>query len=330
MMGAIFALAVTLGVVTVPLIGEAQPAGKAHRIGYLSFEPPPTPDAPALGLQRLQEALDGLGYREGQNLVFEYRWAALNRDAVPGLVRELVSAHVDMIVTWSTGNVLRAKSITTTVPIVCALCADLVGGGAVASLARPGGNVTGFTVIGPELTAKRMELLKELGMSRVVALHAAPPDFPVAARWRKENERAGQILGLGVEALHARELEKVASTLASAAKQPGSAVSFMEEPSYLVHRRWIADAAARHRVPTMFPFAEHVAAGGLLSYGVDVPELFARTAVYVEKILKGTKPADLPVEQPTRLHLAINLKTAKALGLAIPPAVLARADELIE
>ena len=226
--------------------------------------------------------------------------------------------------------VLRAKAVTTTVPIVCAMCADLVGGGAVASLARPAGNVTGLTVIGPDLAGKRIEFLRDLGASRVVGLHAARPDFPVVMRWRRENEQAAQALGITFEGVHARDIPAIESALARAATQPGAGVSFAEEPRYLVDRRRIAALAAKHRLPSVFPFAEHVTAGGLLAYGVNLSELFAKSADYVDRILKGAKPGDLPVEQPTKFELVINLKTANALGLKVPPSLLARADEVIQ
>jgi len=320
----------SLGILATPLVGEAQQAGRTHRIGYFSWEPAPTPEVPAIGLQALRQALRRLGYEEGRNVVIVYRWAGFDPDQIRPSVAELVEERVDVIVTYSTGMVLRAKAVTTTIPIVCALCADLVGGGAVASLARPGGNVTGLTVIGPELAGKRIEFLRDLGASRVLGLHTAPPDFPVVARWRRENDQAAQALGITFEGVHARDLPAIENALARAATQPSAGVSFMEEPRYLVDRRRIAALAVKHRLPTVFPFAEHVTAGGLLAYGVNVSELFAKSADYVDRILKGAKPGDLPVEQPTKFELVINAKTAKTLGLTIPPSLLARADQVIE
>jgi putative tryptophan/tyrosine transport system substrate-binding protein len=319
-----------LALVSAPLAAEAQQARQVCRIGYLSFEPTPTPDVPAIGLASFRQGLRDLGYVEGQNLVVEYRWAGLDIEQVSQLVTKLVDLHVDVIVTWATGVVLRVKRVTSTVPIVCAVCADLVGGGAVASLARPGGNVTGFTVIGPDLAAKRIESLKEMGVSRVVGLHASAATFPVAVHWRTENERAAQALGVRVETRRAHTVEALEQSVAAAATERGSALSFMEEPFYLLERRRIAALALRHRVPTVFPFREHVEAGGLLSYGTNLPELFRRAATFVDKILKGAKPADLPVEQPTKFELVINMRTAKALGLTIPPSILVRADQIIE
>jgi putative tryptophan/tyrosine transport system substrate-binding protein len=327
-------IALTLGLVAAPLDAAAQPARKVHRIGYIAFEPPPTPDIPAIGLASLQQGLRELGYVEGDNLVVEYRWVlvpgtATPPERVPQLVADLVGRKVEVIVTYATTLAVAVQRETKTVPIVCAVCADLVGGGAVASLAKPGGNVTGLTVIAPDLAAKRIEFLKALGASRVIGVHGGPETLPVIASMRRAHEQAARALGVRGEALRADSQEAVEQLVASI-KGRETALVFMESPGYVRARRGIAALALRHGLMTAFPFREHVEAGGLLSYGTNMPTLFRRAATYVDKILKGAKPADLPVEQPTEFELVINLKTAKALGITIPPALLIQATEVIQ
>jgi len=318
------------GLLAAPLTAEAQPAGKVWRIGYVSFDPAPGNDAPPIGISAFQAGLRDLGYVEGRNIFIEYRWANLDGARVERLLRDLVSANVDVIVTYATGMVRLAREVTDRVPIVCALCADMVGGGVVSSLARPGGNVTGLTVIGPDLAGKRIEFLKTVGVSRVMGLHYAPETFGVVVRWRTESEQAAQAMALRFEAARANTVQLLEAYVAKAAREQGTGLSFMEEPFYLNERRRIAALTLKQRVPTVFPFREHTEAGGMISYGVNTSETFRRAATYVDKILKGAKPADLPIEQPTKFELVINLKTAKALGLTIPPSLLARADEVLQ
>jgi len=320
----------TLGMRAAPLAAEAQPARKVYRIGYLAPGSAPTPDVPAIGLASFQQGLRDLGYVEGHNLVVEYRWMDHDPTQVPQLVADLVGLHVDVIVTAVTTIVLRVQRETSTVPIVCAACMDLVGGGAVASLARPGGNVTGLTVIGPDLVAQRIEFLQALGVTRVIGLHSDVETHPVIAHWRQANERAAQALGVRVETWRADTVEAIEQRVAAVAMEHDAALLFMESPVYMRDRRRIAALAVRQRWLTAFPFREHVEAGGLLSYGTNVPALWRRAATYVDKILKGAKPADLPVEQPMQFELVLNLKTAKAIGITIPSTLLFQADEVIQ
>ncbi|HZI40359.1 MAG TPA: ABC transporter substrate-binding protein [Gemmatimonadaceae bacterium] len=310
-----------------PIPSRAQE--RVRRLGYIAFDPPPTAEVPAVGVDALRAALRDLGYIEGRNISITYRWANLDTSRADSLVKDFITSGVDVLVTYSTGMTLRLRRATETTPIVCALCADLVGGGAVKTLSSPGGNVTGLTVIGPDLAAKRLEILKAMGVRRVVCLHATEPTFPVTQRWRSGNEAAASALGLGLDVRRAT-VPSLEEEIARAAERGGAGLSFMEEPIYLYERRRIATFALKHRIPTVFPFREHVDAGGTVSYGAGFSALFRQTATYVDKIFRGAKPADLPVEQPTKFELVINLKTAKALGLTVPPSLLQRADQVIE
>lgn len=332
-------IALTLGLVAAPLDTAAQPARKVHRIGYLSPESPPTPDVPAIGLASFQQGLRELGYVEGENLIVEYRWIydpgqPQGQPAPPGrvsqLVADLVARRVEVIVTWVTTLTVAVQRETRSVPIVCALCADLVGGGAVASLARPGANVTGLTVIAPDLAGKRIEFLKALGFSHVIYVHGGTDASPVVAAGMQAHRKAAQALGVRGETMRADTREGLKSVMEATAGRRDTALVFQENPGYMRDRRGIAAWALSHRKPAAFPFRDHVEAGGLLSYGTNIPALFRRAAAYVDKILKGAKPADLPVEQPTEFELVINLKTAKALGITIPPTLLIQATDLIQ
>ena len=328
----------TLGLLSTPLTAAAQPARKVHRIGYLSPESPPTPDVPAIGLAALQQGLRELGYVEGENLVVEYRWLydpghLPGQPAPPGrlpqLVADLVARRVEVIVTWTTTLTVAVQRESRTVPIVCAICADLVAGGAVANLARPGGNVTGLTLIGPDLAPKRIEFLKALGVSRVIYVHGGSDSLPIIAAQRQAHERAVQALGVRGELLRADTMQDLEQRMAAKAPGRDTALVFQENPFYLRERKRIAEWAVRQGWVTAFPYRAHVEAGGLLSYGTNTKALRRRAAVYVDKILKGAKPADLPVEQPMQFELVINLKTAKALGITVPPTLLLQANEVI-
>ncbi len=332
-------IALTLGLAAAPLDTAAQPARKVYRIGYLSPESPPTPDVPAIGLASFQQGLRELGYVEGENLIVEYRWIydpgqRPGEPAPPGrvsqLVADLVARRVEVIVTWVTTLTVAVQRETRSVPIVCALCADLVGGGAVASLARPGANVTGLTVIAPDLAGKRIEFLKALGFSHIIYVHGGSDSIPVVAAGMQAHRRAAQALGVRGETMRVDTREGLKSVVEAMAGRRDTALVFQENPGFMRDRRGIAAWALSHRKPAAFPFREHVEAGGLLSYGTNVPALYRRAAAYVDKILKGAKPADLPVEQPTEFELVINLKTAQALGITIPPTLLIQATELIQ
>ncbi len=310
-----------LGLLAGSLPTEAQQAGKVYRIGGSRGA-----KHPASYMEAFKRGLRDHGYIEGENIVIEWKHG---RDAAAELVR--LGVHV--IVATGTGRIRRAKKATKTIPIVMAPSADAVRGGLIDSLARPGGNVTGLTMITPDLAAKRLGLLKEAvpGVARVVAV------FPIGSRstalppWLKQTEAGARALGLGFQKLGLeRDSNTWDRTLKGMEKEPGTALVVIENSRFLSKLKLMGELAARHRLPTMFSIKEHVEAGGLLSYGPDLVEVNRRAAYYVDKILKGANPAGLPVEQPTRLVFAINLKTAKQLGLTIPPEVLYRADKVIK
>jgi putative ABC transport system substrate-binding protein len=278
----------------------------------------------------LRDDLRELGLIEGKNLVFEGRYADNRLDRLPALAAELVSLHADVIVTAGTLAPLATKRATTTIPIVMVAAGDPVGSGLIASLARPGGNVTGTSLMAPELAGKRLELLKDLlsGISRVAVLWNAAN--PYAALVYKETVGAARILGIEVQSLEVRTPDDFDGALEAAAGQHTDALITVEDPLTGEHRGKIAEFAAGKQLPTISGLRIFVDAGGLMSYGANLGDLRRRSAGYVVKILKGAKPSDLPVEQPTKFELVINLKTAQALGLTIPQTILLRADEVIE
>jgi len=315
-----FLCGLTLGTVGAPLAAAAQQPQKVPQVGILS----------AFSASAREEAfrhgLRDLGYVEGQNVALRSRYAQGRFDKLPDLAAELVRLNVDVILASPTEAIRAAQRATKTIPIVMPVSGDPVGSGIVTSLAHPGGNITGLTSVAPELTAKRLELLKTIAptVSRVSFL--ANQSTP--KRFLTEIEAAGRILGTQISSVmveDADELDRAFSAMAKA-RVGGLVVDFVLHE----YRRRIADLAIRHRFPTISGPREFAEAGGLMAYGPDYPDLFRRAAIYVDKILKGAKPADLPVEQPTKFELVINLKTAKALGLTIPPSVLGRADQVIE
>ena len=314
----------TLSLLAVPLAAEAQPLGKVYRIGFLSTDPLPAPLWEAL--------LDGLrerGYSEGQNLVFERRFSEGHAERFPELAAELVRLRVDGIIVTTTPAALAAKHATQTIPIVMTTAIDPVGGGLVASLARPGGNLTGLSVLAPELSGKRLELLKEIvpGMTRVAVLwNAANPAN--AAMWQ-ETQATARALGLLLHSQDVQGPQDLEGAFARTAQARPEALLVLEDALINMHRPQIAEFVTQQHLPSVFVHKEWVVAGGLMSYGPSLPDLFRRAATYVDKILKGAKPADLPVEQPMKFELVLNLKTAQALGLTIPPAILFQADEVI-
>jgi putative ABC transport system substrate-binding protein len=303
----------------------AQPL-QTRRIGYLMDRTGPGGPFEEGFLRGLQE----LGYLPGKNIVIEFRWTDGKTERLAALGRELVDLKVELIVVAGAQSVQVAKQITSTVPIVMASSQDAVGDGLVASLAHPGGNVTGRSVYAPELTQKRIELLKE----------TLPNLISVAVLWNihnaggaaqlREAERTGTALGIEIIPLDVQIPDGLESGMDRAAKQGASAVMIVSDSSTISNRAPIGAAALQHNLPTIFSNKAYLAGGGLMSYGPDIVDSFRLAAVHVDKILKGAKPSDLPVEQPTRFELAINLNTAKALRLTIPPDVLARADEAIE
>jgi putative ABC transport system substrate-binding protein len=316
-----------LCVLTAPLVADAQPPGKVPRIGILW----PGPIAPRMHLWKaFQEGLRQLGYVEEQNITFVIRSPEEGGKPLADLATELVGLKVDVIVTGGTLGPLAAKNATSTIPIVMAVSPDPVGSGLVASLARPGGNVTGLSYMAPDLGGKRLQLLKEVvpRASRVAILwNAANPYHALTVR---ETEAAARVLGVQLQSLEIRAPEDIDRAFEAAIRGRASALTVVEDPLVNTHRARIVALAAKSRLPAIYGLREVVEAGGLMSYAANFSDLYRRAATYVDKILKGAKPADLPVEQPTRFELVINLKTAKALGLTIPQSILIRADHVIQ
>jgi putative ABC transport system substrate-binding protein len=280
--------------------------------------------------QAFRQGLRNLGWVEGTNVRLEYRFADGQQERLPGLVAELIALRVDVIVVTVTTDAVPAAKATKTIPIVMASTGDPVGTGLIASLARPGGNVTGLTQVATDLSAKRLELLKEIapGHSRVAVLW--DPLDPVARLSWQEIQAPARQLGMELDSLEVRSGDLFEAAFARAVSANDSAVMLMPAAKGVVHRKQISDLALANRLPSIFFLREFVQSGGLMSYGPDRSDLFRRAAAYVDKILKGASPSDLPVEQPTKFELVINLKTAKALGLVVPPTLITRADELIE
>jgi putative ABC transport system substrate-binding protein len=276
------------------------------------------------------DVLHKSGWIEGKNLVFEHRYAENRLDRLPELAAELIRLNVDLILALGTLAPLEAKRATASIPIVMANAGDPLGSGLVASLARPGGNVTGMSLMAPDLGGKRLELLKEIipRLSLVAVLWNA--DNPYSALVFKETQTASQTLAIRIQSLEVRSENDLADAFEAARRQGPDALVVVEDPLTLSNRKLIADSAASQQLPAIYGLREFAAAGGLMSYGANLADLYRRAAAYVDKILKGAKPADLPVQQPTKFDFVINLKTAKALGIEIPPTVLARADEVIE
>lgn len=319
----VFAL---LALGTVPLAAKAQHSGTIHRIGFLWDAPAVWPHA----LEAFRQGLRDLGWVEGQNIVIEYRWTEGRFDRLPRLVEELVRLKVDVIVAPTSIYTGAAKRATSTIPIVFASHADPVGSGHVTSLAHPGTNATGLTIVMSETMAKSLELLKEVipGLTRVAVIW--DPGTPSHRPGLKAVENVGSSLGLQIQAFAVRSATEFDSTFSAIVKERAGAVLVLSTPLFLGGAKRLAELASTHKLPTMYGPREHVTAGGLLSYGPDRADLYRRAATYVDKILKGANPGDLPVQQATRFELVINLRAAKALGLTIPQSVLLRADELTQ
>ena len=318
--------AVAGSVLVAPLATAAQPAsGKGPLIGLLDYA---TPDAARLGWwTAFRQGLRELGYVEGQSVRFEARWAQGRPERLPGLAAELVGLRVDVIVTGGGEAARAAKQVTATVPIVMATGGDPVKLGVIESLARPGGNVTGVSSLSSQLIAKRVELLRELlpKVSRVAVLWDETPNARISVQ---ELEAAARAVGIGIHPIGVHGPNDFARAFSEAA---GARALIVVASSFLfTERKRLADLALKHRLPTAFGAREYVEAGGLFSYAVNYPDQFRRAASYVDRILRGARPADLPVEQPTTFELAINLKTARALGLTIPQSLLQRANQVIE
>jgi putative ABC transport system substrate-binding protein len=317
-----------VAVLVVPLASEAQQAGRVVRIGLLSIGA--SDPADAARWKAFRERLRELGYVEGQNVVFEARLGEGQVGRLRGLAAELLNAKDDILVTAGSQAAVAAKGATSSIPIVMATGGDPVELGLAAGLARPGGNVTGVVSLIGVLTVKRLELLKQLipRASRVAILRN--PENRSSALSLRAAEGAAKSLGLGVQDFGVRDPRELDAAFAAMKRARADAGILTENTGFIAERRRIADLAVTHRLPMMFAAREYVEAGGLVSYGTDYLDMFRRAAMYVDKILKGAKPADLPVEQPTKFELVINLKSATAHGLTIPQSLLLRADEVIQ
>jgi putative ABC transport system substrate-binding protein len=304
----------------------AQQSDKVFRIARFSAGLGVNPEIRSAFVDALRE----LGWLEGKNIVLEDRHAENRLDRLPELAAELVRLNVDVILAAGTLAPLAAKQATTTIPIVLANAGDPVGSGLVASLAKPGGNITGLSLMAPELGGKRLEILKEVlpNISRVAVLWNAAN--PYSALVLRETQAAAKKLSIHLEPLEVRSPDDFDTAFSSSVAQRVEAIIAVEDPLTFGHRKLIAEFSTKNRVPGIYGLREFVDSGGFLAYGANVAELYRRAAGYVDKILKGAKPADLPVEQPTKFELVINLKTAKALGITVPLTLLARADEVIE
>ncbi len=316
-----------LGLLAAPLAAGAQQTTKIPRIGLLS---PFSPSAAAPWHQAFRQGLRDLGWVEGKNISIEYRYAEGRNDRLPELAADLVRLKVDVIVASITTDALAAKSATRAIPIVMASAGDPIASGLVESLARPGGNITGLSQIAPELAGKRLELLKETvpKLTRVAVLWR--PDGTTSPLAWKESQLPARALGLELHSLEVRSSNEFAKAFEHATRARAGALAVMPDPLFAGNLKQIADLAAKSRLPSIFHLREFAHSGGLMAYGIDRSDMFRRAATYVHKILKGTKPADLPVEQPTRFELVINVKTARTLGLTIPPSILVRADQVIQ
>jgi putative tryptophan/tyrosine transport system substrate-binding protein len=323
----VIGLAVVLALMLVSFTAEAQPAATA-RIGYLLL--PPLAEKPSVERQAFRQGLRELGYDEGRNVIIEYRSAVWNRELLPDLAAELVARKVDVIVAAGPQATLAAREATKTIPIVMIVEVDPVESGLVTSLARPGANVTGFSANLSGLGGKRLELLHEAvpSMSRVAVIWN-PTNTAATSEW-KETQAAARTLGLNVESVEVRGAEDFVAALPRILRRSPVAIVMIEDTLTYSYRLILAEFSLKNRVPAIVAGQAFAEAGGLMSYGARMSDLFRRAANQVDKVLRGAKPADLPVEQPTKFELVINLKTAKALGLTIPQSILLRADQIIE
>ena len=306
---------------------SAQPSGRLTRIGRLS---PLSEAAERPMLDGLRAGLRDLGWIEGRNVAFELRFANGQLERLPALAEELVRERVDVIVTGSNPGALAAKRATASIPIVFVTTGDPIEGGLVASLARPEGNLTGVTTLGVKLNAKRLELLKEtLGsIGRIAVL--SNPGSPYTDEFRKISDATARALALDIQLVEVRDPAGLTAAFDTARAKRADAIMVLADIVFVTHRLRIVELAASHRIPAIYPDRAFADAGGLMFYGAGLPDMYRHAAIHVDKILKGAMPADLPVQQPTKFELVINLKTAKALGLKVPESFLLRADEIIE
>jgi putative ABC transport system substrate-binding protein len=308
-------------------VAEAQQPAKVPRIGFIFNT---SPSANAARIEAFRQGLRELGYVEGKNIVIEWRHVEGKPDRLPAVAAELVRLKVDIMVTAGPAATRPAKEATSTIPIVMAQDSDPVGSGFVASLARPGGNITGLATLAPELSGKQLELLKEIvpKLSRVAVFGTSTR--PGNAQALREIELAAGAFGVKLQYLDVLDPKDIETAFREASKGRTQAVLMLASPIFTSHRKQLVDLAVKSRLPAIYDRAEFVEDGGLMTYGASQNDLYRRAATYVDKILKGAKPADLPVEQPTKFELVINLKAAKQIGLTISPNVLARADKVIK
>jgi putative tryptophan/tyrosine transport system substrate-binding protein len=317
--------AVAFGGLPPPLSRSAEPEPRILRVGFVNpYSPSTAPRAFSAFRQRLRE----LGWVEGQNLVIEWSWADGRYDRLPTLMTEAIARKVDVLVTWGTPAAIAARNTTSTVPIVVAAMGDPIGTGLAATLARPGGNLTGLSMAQADIAGKWLELLQETvpRLSKIAII--SNPDSPIINRLQEQLEAAAPARGLKLRLIEVRNPEAFDHAFKQARRE-AQAVLVLSDPLTFTHRREITAFTARHRLPAIYTVRDFVDEGGLMSYGTDIAVVSRRAADYVDRILKGAKPSDLPIEQPTKFELVVNLKTAQALGLTIPESVLLRADEVI-
>jgi putative ABC transport system substrate-binding protein len=318
---AFFALAITASV-----SAQAQQSGKIYRVGFLS---PNTPAIVSDSVDALRAGLRDLGYVDGQNLVIEYRYAEGQLSRLPQLAAELVLLNLNVIIAPSSISVMAARNATTQIPIVFSMTGDPIAAGIVSNLSRPGGNITGITQGSADLYGKRLEILKELIPRLSLAAILFNPKILTTHIGVRETQASGRALGIRVEALEATNLEEIDRAFMAATKIKTGAITFVENLPITSYPERIIDLSAKHKLPAIYATTRWSEHGGLASYGRHLPDSYRRLAAYVDKIFKGTNPGEIPVEQWTKLQLVINLKTAKQIGLTIPPNVLARADRVI-
>jgi putative ABC transport system substrate-binding protein len=318
---------ITAGALLAAPFADAQPERKMARIGVLMVG---DPLAGRIYIQGFEQGLGKLGYRKDENFTVEYRYAEGTVAEFRSVAAEFVRAQVDVIVAWGTAATAGAKQATTTIPIIAVAVGDPVGTALIASLTRPGGNITGLSNISAELSAKQLTLLKELLPVVTDVAVLRNPTNPVSEPQLKWTALAARSLHMQLHVIDVRVPDELDSAFSAATKERVGAMTVLADPMFLSHRARIADLAVKNRLPTTFNWRQYAEAGGLLAYGPSVEEMWRRAPTFVDKVLRGTKPADLPFEQPTKFDLVVNLRTAKAIGLTIPQSLLLRADELIQ
>jgi len=323
------AVVLALNLFVAPLTAQAQAPGKVPRVGVLFYGFRPTSEPEPL-VQAFADGLRGLGWVEGQNLLLEWRYAEGRTERYPALVAELMALKVDVLVAFSTPAALAAKQATSMIPTIMVAVSDPVGSGLVGSLARPGGNITGLSLLAPELSAKRLDLFKQ-AMPRLAraAVLWNTANAGMVLRFR-ETESASRALGVAIDSVGVQGPGDFETAFTTISKHRPDALLVLADTVTVAHRRRAIEFAAANRLPAIYESKQFTDDGGLMSYGLSMPDHFSRAAFFVDKIIRGAKPADLPVEQPTKFELVINLKTAKALGLTIPQSILIRADEIIQ